>query len=78
MPMDNMHSVKVNFIFSVEILSISIITSSVKSIALITLLLVLSQINSQISTCLYSWILPVIPLLLPQDNVLVLPKVQCE
>ena len=78
MPMDNMHSVKVNFIFSVEILPISIITSSVKSIALITLLLVLSQINSQISTCLYSWILPVIPLLLPQDNVLVLPKVQCE
>ena len=47
-----MYSIKVNFIFSTEVLPIFIITSSVKSIALITLLLVLSQINSQISTCL--------------------------
>lgn len=71
-----MYSIKVNFIFSTEILPIFIITSSIKSIALITLLLVLSQINSQISTCLYSWILSVTPLLLPQDNILDLPMVQ--
>lgn len=73
-----MYSIKVNFIFSTEILPIFIITSSIKSIALITLLLVLSQINSQISTCLYSWILSVIPLLFPQDNILDLPIVQRE
>lgn len=73
-----MHSIKVNFIFSIEILPIFIITSSIKSIGLITLLLVLSQINSQISACLYSWILSVTPLLLPQDDILGLPMVQHE
>lgn len=71
---------KVNLLFSslyIEILTTSSVTSSIKLIVLVTVLVVLSQINSQMSMCMCDWACSLVPLVLPQDKlVLCSPLVQ--